>query len=459
MKGDSFQVTSINKESQNEVVEAWTGKLIGNDFAVTANGKRNNGDVWRFELKGPVSRRDETLTLSGGMFVEAKKIRECQLSVALQEAHLVVPEFSTTLLWQGTEDKTQLQQMLATLVAKDTLSKQPVGEDQIKKSAIEDAKLTLAVMNSLDALGLNIFIDKNDPLFKRDLSGDATLGDGKMPIRILLLNSLTRTQGRSLLQSAALTLALATDPSKASIDTRDYQQTLGDLIGKLLADKGIKPAASSQGGTPQFSIEFVPIDWSDRGEALELIGRRFPIVIAFDAQIDPAEGTDIVLYRQNATTAANARQRQAYEQRVAQFKTRLSQTNFEVLGTPSVQELVTLRTAQITALNTERDRLKNEMLDRIARIDDAVANKAELVGALRIYSKGEALTANPKEVFCTVTTDDALMLKGLAASAEFVSWSKIPTGSRFTQVFENAKAMYEAINAKKCGVIIDQASN
>jgi hypothetical protein len=369
-------------------------------------------------------------------------------------------EITDTLLWRGTDDEQRLKQMIASLLTKDAANNPPTNDEQAAKSITEEGNLTLAVLNSLDALIVSIFLDKNDPEFKRDLSGRVTLGDGRMQTPILLLDSLTRIPRRSLMQSAALTLGLATDPAKASTDTREYQQLLGAMVAKLLKEKGIQPTPSLQDGTQQFNFEFIPIEWAEkRGQSLEMIGQRFPIIIAFDALINPAEGTDIALYRQNGTNAANARQRQAYEQRVAQVKGRLSAANFEVLGTPSIEDLVIMRSAQMKALKDERERLVQEMLALIARIDDAVAQKRELAGALRFYPKGKTLTAKPQTVFCTVTTEDALLVKGLSASSDFVTWSGIPRGTPFSKVFETADALYDAIKAQKCGIVIDNATN
>ncbi len=371
-----------------------------------------------------------------------------------------LPEDPTTLLFRGTDDEKRLKELMDRLLAKDTAQTGDQNEEQAAKSAREDANTTLAVLNSLDALGLNIFLDKKDPMFKRDLSGSATLGDPSSPIRILLLDSMTRIPRQSLLQSAALSFGLATDRSTASTDTKDYLQTLGNLLGKILKDKGINPVTPQQGGEPRFSFEVVPLDWAqNRGATLQLIGRNFPIIIAFDAQIAPVVGTHIVMYRQSVAKPENAKQLAAYEQRVLQFKARLNDASFERLATLSTEDLSAERVVQLQAQKGESDRATKEMLSRIARIDDAVAQNTELSGSLRIYRKGKGLLAKPQDVFCTVTAKDGVLLRGLAASPVFLTWSKIPESSRFSQVFDTSEALFAAIGNDKCGIVIDNAAN
>jgi len=370
------------------------------------------------------------------------------------------PENPETLLYRGTDDEKRLQELMASLVAKDTGRDEPKNQEQAKKSAAEDANTTLAVLNSLDALGLNIFLNSTSPLLKHALSGDTTLGDGKSPIHIMLLDAMTRTPRRTLLQSAALSLGLATDPAKASADTNDYLQTLGNILGKALQDKGIRPAAPADGGEPRFTIEFATEDWAENGGAVfEYIGTHFPIVIAFDAQVAPVKGTEIVMYRQSSAAWENTKQRQAYEQLILRLKARLTEAHYESIATPSPADLAALRAVQRQAMKAQLERATEEMLSRIARIDDAVARNTELVGSLRIYRKGKSLTAKPADVFCTVSAEDGIMLKGLAASPAFLEWANMPAGSRFSQVLDTPDALYAAIGTEKCGIVIDTAAN
>jgi len=370
------------------------------------------------------------------------------------------PEDPATLLYQGTDDEKRLQDLMAALVAKDTGRNAPRNEEEAKKSAAEDAATTLAVLNSLDALGLNIFLDTSSPLLHRALSGDTTLGDGKSPIHVLLLDAMTRIPRRTLLQSAALSLGLATDPTKASTDTTVYLQTLGTILGKALKDKGIEPAAPKAGGDARFTIEFAPEDWAENGGgAFDYMGPGSPIVIAFDAQFAPVRGTDVVMYLQSSAAWENTKQLKAYEQLILRLKARLQEAHYESIATPSLADLAAVRIAQLQAMKQQSDRATEEMLARIARIDDAVAQNTPLVGALRIYRKGKGLTAKPADVFCTVSAKDGIMLKGFAASPAFLGWAQMPTGSRFSQVLDTPDALYAAIGTDKCGIVVDQAAN
>ena len=63
--------------------------------------------------------------------------------------------------------------MLDILAARDSARPARQTQEQAESQAAQDARTTLAVMNSLGSLGVQVFLDKQDPLFKRDLSGDA----------------------------------------------------------------------------------------------------------------------------------------------------------------------------------------------------------------------------------------------------------------------------------------------
>jgi hypothetical protein len=373
-------------------------------------------------------------------------------------------EDPAVLLYRGTHDETRLKQLFASLAARDSGKTAPKNDAEAEKFAEEDARTTLILLNSLDAHDLNVFLNKEHPGVVRDLAGNTTLGNGASndiaPISILLVNGMIRVPRHTVLQSAALTLGLATEPERASFDTGVYLQTLSAMLGSILREKGISPAAPKAGGTPRFIFSFAPADWERAGEeGMARVARNYAIIIAFDAFVAPAEGTDIALYQRNGTPAANARLRAAYEQRVQALQTGLSQPAFVRLATPSATDMASLRLSVLRAGKAEQERLQAEMLTRIARIDAAVAQGTALAGALRIYRKGAGLSGAPQERFCTVSAADGLLLKGLAASPAFLAWSAIPAGSRFSQVLETPEAMYGAIVAGKCAIVIDSAAN
>lgn len=96
INGDHFQINNVFKDNKNEVSEVWQGKLIGTDFAVTGNSKSDNGDAWRYELKGSASAQGGGVNLSGGLFADGKKLRDCTIKMVLKEEEAVQQATSET---------------------------------------------------------------------------------------------------------------------------------------------------------------------------------------------------------------------------------------------------------------------------------------------------------------------------------------------------------------------------
>lgn len=188
------------------------------------------------------------------------------------------------------------------------------------------------------------------------------------------------------------------------------------------------------------------------------IGRDFPIVIAFDAQLKPAQGVEAVLWRTSDMANVN-RERAAFTELVQSLQKRLSDPRFEKLAAISPADLSNARTPQLNAARNENDRLREEMVGRIDQIKNAIAQKTELAGVLRVYRKGKPFAGKPESAFCTVKADDALVVLGLVRSPSFLTWTKMPKGTRFSKVYDSADDLYAAINEEKCNIVADYANN
>jgi uncharacterized protein len=110
IKGDNFQAANSYREPKNEVTETWQGKSVGKDFVVSGISKRDNGNTWNYELKGGSSAQSGQATLTGAMFAEGKKIRDCTFSLVLKEAEQVatsVPAPASTRISTGDRQANQ----------------------------------------------------------------------------------------------------------------------------------------------------------------------------------------------------------------------------------------------------------------------------------------------------------------------------------------------------------------
>ena len=336
------------------------------------------------------------------------------------------------------------------------------GREADSREAAQETKATLSVMDGLGSLGVSMFLDTRSPLFKRDLAGNGTLGDGSMPTNILLMDAATRIPRHKLSALAALSLEQATTASAATPDMNGYLLLLGEALGRALASKGIQAAPTAQDPKPKFSFTFAPLDWAEnRGEPIELIGagRQFPLIIVYNAQIDPVQGNEIILYQQSDRRYEVAKNHDAYMQMTQHVQARLNDAGLLRLATVSPADLAAARAEKLAAARGARDRATQEMLDRIERINAAAKQHTELAGSLRIYRKGKPIAGKPENGLCTVKAEDGVILRGLAAAPAFLEFAKVPAKSRFSLVAETADALFAAVTADKCYIIVDNAEN
>ena len=336
------------------------------------------------------------------------------------------------------------------------------GRAADSREAAQEIKATMSVMDGLGSLGVSMFLDTRSPLFKRDLAGNGTLGDGRMPTNILLLDASTRIRRHTLSDLAALSLEQDTTASAATPDMNGYLLLLGEALGRALASKGIQAAPTAQDPKPMFSFTFAPLDWAENGgEPIEFIGagRQFPLIIVYNAQIDPVQGNEVILYQQSDRRYEVAKIHNAYTQMTQHVQARLNDAGLLRLATVSSADLAAARAEKLAAARGARDRATQEMLDRIERIDAAAKQHTELVGSLRIYRKGKPIAGKPENGLCTVKAEDGVMLRGLAAAPAFLEFAKMPAKSRFSLVAETADELFAAVTADKCYIIVDNAEN
>ena len=336
------------------------------------------------------------------------------------------------------------------------------GREADSREAAQETKATLSVMDGLGSLGVSMFLDTRSPLFKRDLAGNGTLGDGSMPTNILLMDAATRIPRHKLSALAALSLEQATTASAATPDMNGYLLLLGEALGRALASKGIQAAPTAQDPKPKFSFTFAPLDWAEnRGEPIELIGagRQFPLIIVYNAQIDPVQGNEVVLYEQSDRRYEVAKSHDAYMQMVQQVQARLNDAGLLRLATLSPADLAAARAEKLAAARVANDRAMQEMHDRMERINAAAKKHTELVGSLRIYHKGKPIAGKPENGLCTVKAEDGMMLRGLAAAPAFLEFAKVPAKSRFSLVADTPDELFAAVTADKCYIVVDYAEN
>ena len=336
------------------------------------------------------------------------------------------------------------------------------GRQADGQEVAQATKVSLSVMDGLGSLGVSMFLDTRSPLFKRDLAGNGTLGDGSTPTNILLMDATTRIPGHKLSALAALSLEQATTASAARPDMNGYLLLLGEALGRALASKGIQAAPTAQDPKPKFSFTFAPLDWAkNRGEPIELIGagRQFPLIIVYNAQIDPVQGNEVVLYEQSDRRYEVAKSHDAYMQMVQQVQARLNDAGLLRLATLSPADLAAARAEKLAAARVANDRAMQEMHDRMERINAAAKKHTELVGSLRIYHKGKPIAGKPENGLCTVKAEDGMMLRGLAAAPAFLEFAKVPAKSRFSLVADTPDELFAAVTADKCYIVVDYAEN
>jgi hypothetical protein len=404
-------------------------------------------------------------------------------ALAAPAATATAADDSNRLMVQGTQDPKRLKELFDFFANAEAISgDRNSSKEKFDAIKLQEARVALAALNSLGALGLNIYLDKRHPNFKRDLSGAATLGDGRLPVRVLLLDTPTRVPKRTLVDSGAMTLLIATEPAKLQQDNREvitqggmstnnparaqdeqvYLALIAEKLKEILAAKGIKLASrSSENSTAELGLKLVVADWAgkQRSEGVQEIGRDFPLVVAFDAQLRPAPRIESVLWSSSYRSGANNRELAEFAELVQTLQGRLNDPRFEKLAAISPADLAASRSQRLDAARGESDRVRQEMIDRIGRIRIAVAEKTELAGALRIYRKGKAFAGKPEDAFCTVKANEAMALLGLVRSPEFLTWSKFPKGTRFSKVYDSADEMYAAVTDSRCNIVVDYADN
>jgi hypothetical protein len=384
------------------------------------------------------------------------------------------------LMARGTEDPRRQQEFLDFLKSADAaMRERATGRERLDGLATMEARVALALLNSADALDLSVHLDKQHPSLKRELSGAATLGDGRTPVKVLLLDGRTRVTGRTLLDSAALGLLAETEPAKLQQDGREvaansssfarenparsqdqrlYLALLTQKLREILAAKGIRLASLPDPARSGPDLSFTVADASEgpRSQGLQAIGRDHALVITFDAQREPQPGIDAALMR-SAGRPESARERAALTDLAQALQARLGEPRFEPLASIAATDLAAARTQQLEAQRKESERLRQEMVERLDRIRSAAAQNTELAGALRVYRKGKSFGGKPEEAFCTVKASDAMVLLGLVRSPEFAAWSRIPAGKDFSAVYDSADDLYAAINQDKCHIVAGNA--
>jgi hypothetical protein len=387
---------------------------------------------------------------------------------------------------QGTQDPARLKGLIDFLANLKASRRGPdsrnISREQWDRMAYEEARASLAVLNSLGALGLNVYLDKRHPAFKRDLSGAAILGDGNSPVRVLLLDSSTRISGRTLVGSSAMTLLLGTEPAKlqqggrevitqGGMSTRDnpvpeqdrrfYRAQVTQKLRAILAAKGIKLASPPNAG-PAADLELVVAEWRDdpvQNDGLTSF-RNYPIVVVFDGQLAPAPGVEAVLAVGKTTSEEFGERPVAiFKELIQNLQGRLGDARFEKLAAIAPADLAAARTQQLEAERSENDRLRQEMVDRINRIKAAVAQKTDLAGVLRVYRRGKNFACKPEGAYCTVKAEDAMVLLGFVRSPSFLTWTRLAKGTKFSKVYDTADDLYAAISEDKCYIVADNANN
>ena len=386
------------------------------------------------------------------------------------------------LMARGTQDPRRIQEFVEFLAGTESaMQDRSATRERLDGLAALEARVALALLNSAGALDVNVHLDRQHPGLKRDLSGAATLGDGRTPVKVLLLDTRTRVTGRTLLDSAALTLLADTEPAKlqqdgrevvsnsspfvrenpaSSRDQRLYLALLTQTLRDLLGTKGVRLASLPDPARFGPDLSFVVADVSEgaRSQGLQAIGRDYPLVITFDGLLEAQPGIEPALMRSSGRPET-ARERAALTGLAQALQARLGEPRFEPLATIAATDLAAARMRQLEAARKESDRLQQEMVERIDRIRDAVARNTELAGALRVYRKGKSFGGKPEEAFCTVKASEAMVLLGLVRSPEFASWSRIPKGKGFSAVYDSADELYAAINQDKCHIVADNAAN
>lgn len=387
---------------------------------------------------------------------------------------------------QGTQDPTRLKDLIDFLANIKAGRRGPesrkLSKEQWDRMAYEEARASLAVLNSFGALGLNVYLDKRHPAFKRDLSGAATLGDGNSPVRVLLLDSDTRISGRTLVGSSAMTLLLGTEPAKLQQggrevitqggmsthdnpvpeqDRRVYRAQVAQNLRVILAAKGVK-LASLPTTSPAADLELVVAEWRDepaQNDGLTSF-RNYPIVIVFDAQLAPAPGIEAVLaVAQTTSEEFGERSLTIFKELIQSLQGRLGDPRFEKLASIAPADIAMARMEKLEAERIESDRLRQEMVDRINQIRAAVAQKTDLAGVLRVYRRGKDFAGKPEGAYCTVKAEDALVLLGFVRSPSFLTWTRMAKGTKFSKVYDSADDLYAAISEDKCHIVADNADN
>ena len=271
------------------------------------------------------------------------------------------------LMAQGTQDPKRLQELVDFLAgAEAAMRDRGTSRERFESIAAQEARVALALLNSAGGLDLNVHLDKLHPGLKRDLSGAATLGDGRVPVRVLLLDTRTRVATRGLVDSAALTLLAATEPAKLQQDNRElvtsssplirdnpartldqrvYLAQLTQKVRDILAAKGIKLASlpDSARSTPDLSIVVADATEGARSQGLQAIGRDHALVITFDAQLEPDAAVEAALLRSAGRPGENNRERAAITELAQGLQARLKDPRFERLASITTEELAAAR--------------------------------------------------------------------------------------------------------------------
>lgn len=389
----------------------------------------------------------------------------------------------TRLLVFGTPEESRRKELLDWLLDRDNAASQrqtvrpairerrpdPAAPAQdarqdLETRAAQDDNATLALFNSLGLLGVQVHVDRQSPLFKRDLSGSATVGDGRMPVSVLLVDASTRTPGRRLSQQAALTLSLGTDPAKPTADPRDYLAQLRDKLQAVLREKEVRivePASRGRGGQ---SLDILTVDLADRQNSIDRIGRSFgytpapALIVVFDALARPEAAPDLLMFRHDESAARLQRTRDGWAAQLRELQQRLAEPRFERVASLSLPELIEHKAGRLQAERAAADRNRQEMRDRLARIKAAASGDGDLAGALRVYRRDKPLPAiRPETAYCSVKAQDPLPVQGLTLAPAFQSFSGIPRGTRFSQVFDTPDALYSALLDGKCLIVVDLA--
>lgn len=69
------QTTPLGSETTT-----WEGQVEGGRITLDATGRRDNGDVWTWQLTGAAQGNDR-MTLAGGLYAQTKKVRDCTMEL------------------------------------------------------------------------------------------------------------------------------------------------------------------------------------------------------------------------------------------------------------------------------------------------------------------------------------------------------------------------------------------